>query len=142
MIGLALKGNDWQQLQGLTNTTAMALDETPELESDDAAVFQEVAGEVNQPRLLTVKQKKKMQRFDQTIARDTGAILQTIEADALTPVPQSVTWDQDPEIVCCYNWQASNDGTNTIYGKLFHPVRSAFFGSCFIPSSSLISIVS
>ncbi|KAF2125278.1 hypothetical protein P153DRAFT_299913 [Dothidotthia symphoricarpi CBS 119687] len=72
-------------------------------------------GDAEKPKGLSVKQKKKRLRFDRAIARDAGAVLYTIEADTVVPVPWPITWNEDPELLCCYNWQASTDGTNTIF---------------------------
>jgi hypothetical protein len=41
-------------------------------------------------------------------------VLQVIEADSIAPVVANVTWDQDPELICSYNWQASTED-NTIF---------------------------
>ena len=62
------------------------------------------------------KRKKKLERFEKTTARDAGEVLETIDANTLIPVSQDVVWDRDPELLCCYNWQSSTDGTNTIFG--------------------------
>ena len=115
-IGLALKGSNWQELQ--INAPAMAVTENDGLARDNATSDIDAArGDAEIPKEMTAKQKKKMERFGQTIAKDAGEVLQVIEVDALDPVPQNVTWDRDPELLCCYNWQASTDGTNTIFGQ-------------------------
>jgi hypothetical protein len=111
-IGLALQGSNWQELQN-SNSIGMPIQtETVVQES----VF--VDDEANLPPEMTTKQKKKKERFERTIARDTGDVLQLIEAESIMPVEHNVTWDQDPELVCSYNWQASTDDTNTIFGTL------------------------
>jgi hypothetical protein len=125
-IGLALQGSSWQQLQsavtepvGVENDDAVQEDEDIEEIDDDEELDAEVAeGEHEAPKELTEKQKKKLARFAQTIARDAGDIFETIPVDTLTPGPESVTWKDDPELLCSYNWQASTDQTNTIFGKL------------------------
>ena len=109
-IGLALRGSNWQQLQSTESEPATVI------ESINAVEFETVPDEIEMPVQLTVKQRKKMARFGQAIARDAGDILETIDANSILPVPQDVTWDKDPELLCCYNWQASVDGTNTIFG--------------------------
>lgn len=85
---------------------------------DEDDIGHDAEDDVEKPKELTGKQKKKRLRFDNAIARDAGAVLHTIEADSVVPVPWPVTWDKDPELVCSYNWQASTDGTNTIFGAL------------------------
>lgn len=113
-IGLALKGSNWQEIQNL-GKVASSIEGGVVQETVDSQLAE---GGVEAPKVLTAKQKQKMERFGQTVARDAGHVLQVIEADALTPIPGSVTWDKDPELLCCYNWQASTDGTNTIFGEL------------------------
>ena len=110
-IALALKGSSWQELQS-SNEVAFSTQGGLVQETD----FEAAESGVEVAKELTAKQKKKIERFEQIIARDTGDVLQVIEADAVTPVPAPVTWDEDPELLCCYNWQASTDGTNTIFG--------------------------
>lgn len=112
-IAMALQGAKWQELQNNAGSTGETL---PEPVEDDLEEEDEVLDE-NKPPELTAKQKKKREQFDRTIARDAGDVLQTIEPDALKAGEQEVIWDQDPEILCCYNWQASSDDTNTIFGK-------------------------
>lgn len=114
MIGLALRGSNWQQLQDPSRTHVDAHVPTPTQQTDELEADSQ-AGQAPPPRLMTAKQHKKMRRFEQTVARDAGKILHTIEVDAITPVAQNVTWDNDPELLCSYNWRASVDGTNTIY---------------------------
>jgi hypothetical protein len=124
-IGLALQGSSWQQLQtavtepvGRENDDAVQEDEDIEEIDDDEELDAEMAEDEGEaPKELTEKQKKKLARFTQTIARDAGDIFETIPHDTLTPGPESVVWDDDPELLCCYNWQASTDQTNTIFGK-------------------------
>lgn len=111
-IALALQGASWQGLQAPAPADlAPAAFQTPEVETEEAS----------KPPELTAKQKKKRDQFDRIIARDTGDVLQTIEAASIVPVEQEVAWDQDPELLCSYNWQASTDNTNTIFGKLLMP---------------------
>lgn len=115
MVGLALKGSDWQQMQ--SETTASTPLNHSLLPVSSEGILDVIEDQTEVPRVLTTKQKQKLKRFDQTIARDAGDILEMIEADTLVPVSQKVTWDEDPELLCSYNWQASTDGTNTIYGE-------------------------
>lgn len=107
-IALALQGASWQGLQaGAPVETAPQAPQAAEAGTEEEAKLPE----------MTAKQKKKRDQFDRTIARDAGDVLQTIEAAGIVPVEQEVAWDQDPELLCSYNWQASTDNTNTIFGK-------------------------
>lgn len=135
-IALALQGNNWQELQKPTNHSATVQEEIvdeeaadeDEEESEDDDADEEVetgdstdaaaADEPKMPPVLSAKQKRKRKQFAQAIERDAGGILHTIDLESLVPVATSVTWDGDPELLCCYNWQASTDNTNTIFGKL------------------------
>lgn len=112
MIRLALRGSDWQQLKA---STSVPVDSNESPQQDDELKTATQADEALPPRVMTAKQKKKMARFEKTLSRDAGAVIDIIEADAITPVLQNVTWDRDPELLCSYNWQASTDGTNTIF---------------------------
>ncbi|KAF1848088.1 uncharacterized protein K460DRAFT_375015 [Cucurbitaria berberidis CBS 394.84] len=110
-IGLALSGSNWQELGSSSKAAEPSQDEVVQETLD----FEAAEGRTEAPRELTEKQKKKIEQQAQKIARDAGDVLEVIESDALTPVPTNVTWDQDPELLCCYNWLASTDGTNTIF---------------------------
>lgn len=81
-----------------------------------AASVAPIAGKENvlSPRMLA-KKNRKMERIQRTISKHTGEILHTISADSLTPVAANIAWDQAPELICCYNWQDSADGTNAIF---------------------------
>lgn len=137
-IAMALGGSSWQSLQN-SNTadpilaagqTAHADEEYEEYEDNDdedgdggngipIVDGTADAGAAQEPEVdeaLLKKRKKKLERFEKTIARDTGEAVETIDVASLTPIAQQVSWDQDPELLCCYNWQASTDGTNTIFG--------------------------
>ncbi|KAH5753834.1 hypothetical protein HBI16_232460 [Parastagonospora nodorum] len=119
-IALALQGSNWQALQHQTSSTETNNASTiPQAEAlaEESVAAEPIAGVAGIPSILpdmTAKQKKKKERFDQKIARDTGDVLQLIEADTIAPVAEGVTWDQDPELVCSYNWQDSTD-QNTIF---------------------------
>ncbi|OWY46271.1 geranylgeranyl pyrophosphate synthetase [Alternaria alternata] len=116
-IALALGGSSWQQLQDDSNTEpviATEEDEDSDLDDEDEADIKPTEEVVVDP-VKAKKQQKKKERFDQSIARDAGEILETIDKDELIPVAEQVVWDRDPELLCCYNWQASDDGTNTIF---------------------------
>jgi hypothetical protein len=112
-IALALQGSNWGELQ-----TSIAVVQ-PQISVPETAATEPEAAVPNvvKPE-MSAKQKKKREQFDRTIARDTGPVVQIIHAETVTPVATEVTWDQDPELLCSYNWQAS-DETNTIFGKLF-----------------------
>jgi hypothetical protein len=110
-IGLALQGSNWQELQN-SNTSAVAA--STEALTEDTVTTED---ELKKSRQATAKQLKKMERLGATIVRDTGEVLQTIEVDSVIPVEEDVIWDQDPELICSYNWKASTDATNTIFGK-------------------------
>jgi len=113
-----LGGSNWQQLQGeSTAEPTLEAEESEESDSDDEEAGINITEEVVIDPVRAKKQQKKKERFDQSIAKDAGEILETIDKDALIPVAEKVVWDQDPELLCCYNWQASDDGTNTIFGK-------------------------
>jgi hypothetical protein len=104
---LALQGASWQGLQAPAESAPEAV-QAPEV----------AAEEESKPPELTAKQKKKREQFDRTIARDAGGVLQTIDPAAIVPIEEEVAWDQDPELLCSYNWLASTDDTNTIFGKV------------------------
>lgn len=134
-IALALQGSNWQQLQNPNNSSATA---QPELFQNNVNSYtiatepgffnQSTAGledllaasaeeEASKPPELTAKQKRKKQQFERSVARDAGDELQSIEPNAVQPVAERVTWDEDPELLCSYNWQETTDDTNTIFGE-------------------------
>jgi hypothetical protein len=113
-IALALRGSNWQQLQ---DTGPAVVEQLIVQESEDVDV-QILADESELPNEPTEKQKKRMKRFEEAVARDTGDVLQTIEVDGISPVAWDITWEKEPELLCCYNWRAATDGSNTIYGRL------------------------
>lgn len=121
-IALSLQGANWQALNG---GQGVGVGVTPSV-----AIQEEISDEVEElevdadlPPQQTAKQKKKKAEFDRVIARDTGAVLATIEPEALSIGPQEVTWDKDPELLCCYNWQDFTN-TNTIFGKFAYPLST------------------
>jgi hypothetical protein len=112
-IALALQGSNWGELQ--KSITAVQ----PQIPVPETVVTEpEIAVPDDVKPEMSAKQKKKREQFDRTIARDTGSVVQIIHAETVAPVDMEVTWDQDPELLCSYNWQAS-DETNTIFGELF-----------------------
>ncbi|KNG47749.1 geranylgeranyl pyrophosphate synthetase [Stemphylium lycopersici] len=84
----------------------LLMEEDAEVETEEARALREARER---------KLQKKTERFRSTIARDAGEVIETIPVEALNPVPHTIAWDSDPELLCCYNWQASTDGTNTIF---------------------------
>lgn len=90
----------------------LLMEEDAEVETEEARALREARERKN---------AKKTERFRNTIARDAGEVVETIPVEALNPVPHTIAWDSDPELLCCYNWQASTDGTNTIFGKSCSP---------------------
>ncbi|KAF3009562.1 hypothetical protein E8E13_005676 [Curvularia kusanoi] len=100
--------------------------EGPEDEPDDEDV--EIAtdseeGELDipkpQPKALTAKQKKKQERKTKVLTRKRGPVLCTISPSDVQPYEShndsKVTWDDDPELVCSYNWSSVVDNSNTIF---------------------------
>jgi hypothetical protein len=126
-IALALGGSSWQQLQddSIVEPTIAAEDDEDD-DSDDGDDIAETAEEVAIDPVKAAKYKKKIERFNNTIARDAGDIVETIDKTALTPIPEQVVWDEEPELLCCYNWQAAADGTNTIFGEYILILEQAF----------------
>ncbi|OAL46905.1 hypothetical protein IQ07DRAFT_517345, partial [Pyrenochaeta sp. DS3sAY3a] len=57
----------------------------------------------------------KMAPFAKQASEYAGEVVDLIEVDRLPPVVGSVTWDEDPELLCSYSWRMSVDGTNAIY---------------------------
>jgi hypothetical protein len=92
-IALALQGSNWQTLQnaGMGSNTLAVPPETLINASVTAEGSAALGDNFVKPPDMTAKQKKKKERFDQKIAKDTGDVLQLIEADSITPVPASVS---------------------------------------------------
>lgn len=67
------------------------------------------------PRVLTGAQKKKKARKDSVLSKDRGPLLHTISPSNVQPYQSEVVWDQDPELLCSYNWSSTVDGSNTIF---------------------------
>jgi hypothetical protein len=90
-------------------------DEVPNSASDAAVLVDTLDEEAVQgPPPPTKGQLKKMAKQAKLVSRDAGDILQSITSDEIIPVPHNISWDQDPELLCCYNWQDAED-TNTIF---------------------------
>jgi hypothetical protein len=114
-IALALQGSNWQALQN-NNSDNAAIQSGASLQEVATSVLTDTfdKDDVDKPPEMNAKQKKKKANFDRTIQKDTGEVLQSISVESLTPVAENVSWDDDPELLCSYNWQASA-GTNTIF---------------------------
>ncbi|KAH6638901.1 hypothetical protein C7974DRAFT_469547 [Boeremia exigua] len=72
------------------------------------------------PKALTAAQKKKQERKERVLSKDRGPILHTFSPSDIQPNESTgskteVSWDEDPEILCCYNWSSTVDGSNTIF---------------------------
>ncbi|KAF7443014.1 hypothetical protein A1F94_013076 [Pyrenophora tritici-repentis] len=117
-IAMALQGQgNWQQLQNAPIAAAAA--NSGVADNEDSVLGED---ETNEPKAVEdvvdtarkEKLAKKAQRFNQVIARDAGEVVKTIDLDTIQPVRETVSWDQDPELLCCYNWQFSTTA-NTIF---------------------------
>ncbi|KAJ4993574.1 hypothetical protein SVAN01_01122 [Stagonosporopsis vannaccii] len=96
-----------------------------EVDDDDVDIATDSeAGELDipkpLPKALTAAQKKKQQRKERVMSQDRGPVIHKISPSDVQPHaptnPNSkVTWDEDPEIVCSYNWSSVADGSNTIF---------------------------
>lgn len=70
----------------------------------------------DRPRGPTAAQKKKMERLERQIQKEAGQVIFTVYHNELTPTPFKVTWGEGAtKLLCSYNWQGANDGTNTIF---------------------------
>ena len=88
-------------------------DDVEEAEDEDIAEGED--GE-DKPRGPTAAMKKKMERQAQAIRKEAGNVILTLEQHQLSPAPSKVTWEnEDFKLLCSYNWQGANDGTNTIF---------------------------
>jgi hypothetical protein len=67
------------------------------------------------PKVLTPAQKRKKERKDRVLLKDRGPVLHTVSPADVQPYQSSVLWDQDPELLCSYNWSSTVDGSNTIF---------------------------
>lgn len=126
-IALALGGSSWQQLQGDSAVeSTIAAEDGIDSDSDGGDAVLEIPEEEVIDPVVAEKRRRKLERFNNTIARDAGHIVETIHKNALTPVPEPIVWDEEPELLCCYNWQAAEDGTNTIFGEYMLIYDQAF----------------
>ncbi|KAF2440172.1 hypothetical protein P171DRAFT_435951 [Karstenula rhodostoma CBS 690.94] len=70
----------------------------------------------DRPKVPTAKMKKRMDTMAKIVQKEAGHVILTLEQHDLTPTPTKVTWDQEEiQLLCSYNWQGANDGTNTIF---------------------------
>ncbi|KAJ4299652.1 hypothetical protein N0V90_004898 [Kalmusia sp. IMI 367209] len=69
----------------------------------------------DKPKELSAKRKKRLERMANITAREAGPVILTLDVHDLVPISSEVTWDRDPELLCCYNWHGAVDGTNTIF---------------------------
>lgn len=112
---------DGSQLQNGGSIGEAAQDDDVEnLDDDDVDIATDSEeGELDIPRplpkVLTPAQKRKKQRKDAVLSRLRGPAFQEILTPDIVACEQEVTWDEDPEIVCSYNWSSTADGSNTIY---------------------------
>ena len=95
-------------------------EEQEEEEYDDVDIatdYEEGEPDIPKPlfKVLTAAQKKKKQRKQRVLSKDRGAILHTISPADVQPYESSVTWDQDPELLCSYNWSSTIDNSNTLF---------------------------
>ncbi|KAL5391713.1 hypothetical protein DPSP01_001004 [Paraphaeosphaeria sporulosa] len=68
------------------------------------------------PKVITAKMRKKMDVMAKMVQKEAGQVILTLEKNDLTPTSMNVTWEQDNiKLLCSYNWQGANDGTNTIF---------------------------
>ncbi|KAG9199253.1 hypothetical protein G6514_008696 [Epicoccum nigrum] len=102
------------------------LEETPLDEPDDEDVEIDTDSEEGEldipkppPKVLTPAQRKKQKRKEQVLTNGRGPVLCTIApSDAhLNPshCESKVTWNDDPELLCSYNWSSVVDNKNTIF---------------------------
>lgn len=85
-------------------------------EDDEEGEAPEEENVEGQPREPTAAMKKKLKRMAQQLSRDAGHVIMTLGVDDLVPSPQMVNWnEEDHKLLCSYNWQGANDGTNTIF---------------------------
>ncbi|KAF1928301.1 uncharacterized protein M421DRAFT_101136 [Didymella exigua CBS 183.55] len=104
---------------GSVNETAPD-DDVENLDDDDVDIATESEeGELDipkpLPKVLTLAQKRKKERKDKVLSKRRGPVLREILSPDLEPCKQEVTWNEDPEVICSYNWSSTVDGTNTIY---------------------------
>ncbi|KAJ4352044.1 uncharacterized protein N0V89_007390 [Didymosphaeria variabile] len=107
-------------LAGLTdihNPAEEKEDEELVLDDDDEDVDLDGVGDgEGKPKEPTAKMKKKMDVMAKIVQKEAGLVILTVEQNHLIPTSFNVTWDQDKtKLLCSYNWQGTNDGTNTIF---------------------------
>lgn len=71
------------------------------------------------PKVLTAAQRKKQKRKEKVLTDGRGPVLCTIAPSDVDPYPShresKVTWNDDPELLCSYNWSSVVDNKNTIF---------------------------
>lgn len=71
------------------------------------------------PKVLTAAQMRKRERKQKVLSNGRGPVLHTISPPDVQPYgshhDSSVTWTEDPEIICSYNWSSVADNKNTIF---------------------------
>lgn len=72
-------------------------------------------------QLPTRKQARKIKLLSGLMTKDVGPTLRIISSDALAPAPWEVTWSQEPELLCSYNWQDIDAGENHSENYIFVP---------------------
>jgi hypothetical protein len=85
---------------------------------DDDEEFADAGGEDGEGKSKepTAKMKKKMDIMAKIVQKEAGHVILTLDQNDLKPTPLRVTWDQEEiQLLCSYNWQGTNDGTNTIF---------------------------
>lgn len=95
-------------------------DDVENLDDDDVDIATDSEeGELDIPRplpkVLTPAQRRKKARKDAVLSKLRGPAFQEILAPDVVACEQEVTWNEDPEIICSYNWSSTDDGSNTIY---------------------------
>ncbi|KAF1978819.1 hypothetical protein BU23DRAFT_448233, partial [Bimuria novae-zelandiae CBS 107.79] len=89
------------------------LDSNDEEGDEDVQVADE--GE-DKPKELSAKIKKRIAWMAELVQKEAGHVILTLDRSELTTTPFKVTWDEDDiKLLCSYNWQGANDGTNTIF---------------------------
>jgi hypothetical protein len=61
------------------------------------------------------KIKRAMKKMSSQLAGDSGDMLQAIHPDDIITTMTKVTWDDDPELLCSYNWEGVEDDYNTLF---------------------------
>lgn len=115
-LAASLGGAQKQNAQPAEEPT---LDEDEDLEDDVDVATDSEEGELDipkpLPKVLTLAQRRKKERKDRVLSKDRGPVLYTILPGDVEPFQSTVTWDEDPELLCSYNWSSIDDGSNTLF---------------------------